>query len=386
MFSSRTRWDLRPNRLSTLLEQKRREGAHVLDLTQSNPTRVGLPVAEDLLAPLGSPEGRLYEPAPLGLAPARQAVARDFARRGSPVDADRVVLTASTSEAYAFLFKLLCDPGDEILVPRPGYPLFDYLAALESVQVGGYPLDHDGGWHLSFAALRQTVSPRTRAVVIVSPGNPSGAYLREDEREALEDLAAERGLALISDEVFADFSLAGPPGPSLARDGPALAFTLGGLSKSCALPQVKLAWTAVTGPEDTRLEALARLEVIADTALSVSTPVQRATPALLKRLPELQAPLKSRLESNLRALRARLPPDSPATLLEPEGGWSVVLRVPATVSEEERAVRLLDGHDVLVHPGHLFDFPRSAHLVWSLLPRPEEFEEGIDRVLRDLVP
>jgi alanine-synthesizing transaminase len=385
MFSSRTRWDLRPNRLSALLAEKRRQGVRVLDLTESNPTRVGLPVPEDLLAPLGSAAGRLYEPTPLGLATAREAVARDFARRGSPVDADRVVLTASTSEAYAFLFKLLCDPGDEILVPRPGYPLFDYLARLESVRIGGYPLGHDGAWHVDLGALLEAISPRTRAVVIVSPGNPSGAFLGEDEREALERLAAERGLALISDEVFADFNLGRRPGPSLARDGPALAFTLGGLSKSCGVPQLKLAWTAVTGPEEARHEALARLEVIADTTLSVSTPVQQAAPALLGRLEELQAPLKSRIGSNLEALRASVPPDSPATLLEPQGGWSVVLRVPATVSEEVRAVRLLETHDVLVHPGHLFDFPRGAHLVWSLLPAPEVFEKGVDRVLRDLV-
>jgi aspartate/methionine/tyrosine aminotransferase len=384
MFSSRTLWDLRPNRLSTLLAEKRRQGARVLDLTESNPTRVGLPVPDDLLAPLGSPAGRIYEPAPLGLNVAREAVARDFARRGFPVSADRLMLTASTSEAYAFLFKLLCDPGDEILVPRPGYPLFEYLATLESIRVAGYPLEYDGRWHVSLDALRETLSPRTRALVVVSPGNPSGAYLRDDE--ALVQLAAEQGLALISDEVFADFSFQGRPGPSLARDGDALAFTLGGLSKSCGLPQVKLAWTAVTGPEPMRREALGRLEVIGDTALSVSTPVQQAAPALLARLEQLQAPLKGRLESNLRTLRASLPRDSPVSLLEPEGGWSVVLRVPATLPEEDRAVHLLQDLDVLVHPGHLFDFPRGAHLVLSLLPAAEVFGEGVDRLFRDLVP
>jgi aspartate/methionine/tyrosine aminotransferase len=385
MFSSRTGWDLRLNRLSALLAEKRRAGVRVLDLTESNPTRVGLPVPEDLLVAFGSPAGRVYEPTPLGLAPAREAVARDFARRGLAVEADRVVLTACTSEAYAFLFKLLCDPGDEILVPRPGYPLFDYLASLESVAVAAYPLHHDGGWHIDVEALGEALSPRTRAIVIVSPGNPTGAYLREDERESLEALAAEQDLALISDEVFADFSLGRAPGPSVARDGLALAFTLGGLSKSCGLPQVKLAWMAVTGPEGARREAMGRLELIADTALSVSTPVQHAAPSLLERLEEIQGPLRRRLEGNLAALRAALPADSPATLLEPEGGWSVVVRVAATASEEDRALRLLRDRDVLVHPGHLFDFPRGAHLVWSLLPSPEVFEEGVDRVLGDLV-
>ena len=282
MFSERTRWDLRPNRLAERLAAKRATGAHVLDLTLSNPTQAGLPIPGDILAPLASPEGRRYEPSAFGLPSAREAVAADFARRGFPIGPDRVLLSASTSEAYAFLFKLLCDPGDEVLVPRPGYPLFEFLAALESLGVRAYPLAHDGEWHLDVSALRAAVSPRTRAVVVVNPNNPTGAYLKEDELLALEALCAERRLALVSDEVFADFSFRDDArrASSVARDSPALAFALGGLSKSCGLPQLKLAWTAVTGPEPLRREALARLEVVADTFLSVSTPVQLAAPAL----------------------------------------------------------------------------------------------------------
>ena len=387
MFSERTRWDLRPNRLAERLAARRAAGARLLDLTESNPTRAGLRCPDGLLESLSRPPARLYEPSPFGLPAARAAAAADFARRGFPVSVERVVLSASTSEAYAFLFKLLCDPGDEVLVPRPGYPLFEFLATLESVRVRGYPLVHDGRWSIDLAALRALVSPRTRAVVVVNPGNPTGAYLRSEELDALEALCAERGLALVSDEVFADFSFREDPGraASVARDGPALAFALGGLSKSCGLPQLKLAWTAVTGPPRLVADALARLEVVADTYLSVSTPVQVAAPDLLARREDLQAPLRERVAGNLRALRSALGPGSPATLLEPEGGWSAVLRVPATSTEEERVTRLLDERDVLVHPGYFFDFPHEAFLVLSLLPPPADFAEGVARVLADAV-
>jgi aspartate/methionine/tyrosine aminotransferase len=387
MFSTRTRWDLRANHLARLLAERRQAGGPVLDLTETNPTRVGLPLPPDLLRSLTAPGAERYEPTPFGLLAAREAVAADFGRRGVPVDPDRLVLTASTSEAYAFLLKLLCDPGDEILVPRPGYPLFEYLASLESVQARGYLLEHDGAWRLDVAALRSAVSLRTRAVVVVSPGNPTGAYLKREELEALEDLAEEHGLALISDEVFADFPFSEDARrvPSAARDGSVLAFTLGGLSKSAGLPQLKLAWLAVTGPADRRREALERLEVVADTYLSVSTPIQVAVPDILARREELQEPLRKRLRDNLGTLRAALGPGSPATLLEPEGGWSAILRVPATVPEGERVARLLQESGVLVHPGYFFDFPDEAYLVLSLLPPPSTLEEGVTRLAADLV-
>ena len=315
-------------------------------------------------------------------------MAADFARRGFPLAPDRVLLSASTSEAYAFLFKLLCDPGDEVLVPRPGYPLFEFLATLESVRVRAYPFAHDGEWHLDLAALRSALGPRTRALVVVNPNNPTGAYLKREECDALVALCAERGIALVSDEVFADFALRDDPRrvASVARDGPALAFALGGLSKSCGLPQLKLAWTAVTGPEGLVRDALARLEVVADTYLSVSTPVQLAAPELLARREELQAPIRER--DPLQPARRCAPPSAPAApprSCAPEGGWSAVLRVPATLTEEERVTRLLEERDVLVHPGYFFDFPAEAYLVLSLLPPPGEFAEGVARVLADLV-
>ena len=387
MFSERARFDRRENRLAERLAARRAAGGAILDLTQSNPTRAGLLPPLDLLASLAEEAGRHYDPTPFGLRAAREAVARDFEARGLRLDADRVVLHASTSEAYGFLFKLLCDPGDEVLVPRPGYPLFDFLARLESVDVRRYTLAFDGEWHLDAGALAAAIGSRTRAIVVVSPGNPTGAYLKTDELARLDALCAERGIALVSDEVFADFPLRADArrAPGAARDGSALAFSLGGVSKSCGLPQLKLAWTAVTGPESLRREALARLEIVADTYLPVATPVQVAAPALLARKAELQAPIRARVARNLEALRGALAPSSPATLLEPEGGWSAVLRVPATCGEEERALRLLGTHGVLVHPGYFFDFPGEAYLVLSLLPPPAEFDAGVSRVLDDLV-
>jgi hypothetical protein len=371
----------------TALLAKRTAGTRLFDLTESNPTRAGVSYPEDLLAPLAHEAARRYEPSPQGLLRPRQAVAADYARRGFAVGPERLVLTASTSEAYAFLFKLLADPGDEVLVPRPGYPLFDYLAGLENVRTSGYPLVYDGEWHIDLAGLRLAVTERTRAIVVVNPGNPTGGYLKRPELEAVSALCAERSLALVSDEVFADFAVGDDPrrATSVAEDGPALAFSLGGLSKSCGLPQIKLAWIAVSGPEVLRREALARLEVVADTFLSVGTPAQVAAPAFLARVGELQAPLRARLDRNREALSRALGPGCPATLLASEGGWYAVLQVPATLSEEERTLRLLERHDVLVHPGYFFDFPREAYLVLSVLPPPEDFDEGVRRVLLDLV-
>ncbi len=386
MFSGRTSWSRTPNRLTLALEARQRAGHRILDLTQTNPTLAGIPCPDDLLAPLADPASLAYRPEARGVRSAREAVARDFARRGWAVGADRLLLTASTSEAYAFLFKLLCDPGDSVLVPQPSYPLFDFLAELEAVHVDRYALAFDGEWHLSVDALAAAVQPRTRAVVVVNPGNPTGAYLKHAEAARLLDLCASRGLAVISDEVFADYAFAPDPRrlSSLAEDGPCLAFSLGGLSKSCGLPQLKLGWIALSGPLPLRAEAEARLELIADSFLSVGTPVQQAAPALLARLPELQAPIATRIRANLTLLRTALAPAAPASLLAPEGGWSAVLRVPATEPEEERALRLLERDGVLVHPGFFFDFPSGAHLVLSLLTETGVFARGVSAVLGDL--
>jgi hypothetical protein len=385
VLSRRTRWDRTPNRLAALLERKRAEGARLIDLTETNPTRVGLTPPPQVLAALADPANLRYEPAPLGMPEARAAVAADFARRGARVSGDSVVLTASTSEAYAYLFKLLCDPGDVVLVPRPSYPLFDFLAALESVEVATYALAYDGEWRLDARSLAAAVGPRTRAIVLVNPNNPTGSFLKRDEVDAVFEAAARAGAAIVSDEVFGDYAFGPDPRrvATLAAERDVLGFALGGLSKSCGLPQLKLAWMAVSGPGAEAAEAIARLEVVADSYLSVATPVQRAAADLLGRRAELQAPIAARVGRNLASLEGRARRTA-ATLLHVEGGWSAVLRVPATISEEDRALELLERHDVVVHPGYFFDFEQEAFLVLSLLPPPEAFEDGVDRILRVL--
>ena len=382
MFSARTGWTRALNRLSAAVAARRRSGAPLLDLTETNPTRAGLRAPADVLAALADPAALAYEPDPQGRPAAREAIAKDARRRGTDIDPDRLLLTASTSEAYAFAFKLLCDPGDTILVPRPSYPLFEYLAGLESVHVEPYALRYDGTWHVDLADLAAAFTARTRAVVAVSPNNPTGSFVKTAEAEALRSLAARHEAAILSDEVFADFPLRDDPGRArtLLADGPALTLCLGGLSKSCGLPQVKLAWMAIAGPAAARAEARARLEVVADTYLSVSTPVQQAAPAILARTEELQAPIRKRIQANLEAVRTAAA-GTPATVLDVEGGWSAVLHVPATRSEDDWVIALAEQDGVLVHPGYFFDFPREAYLVLSLLPPEAEFAQGVARIV-----
>jgi hypothetical protein len=383
MFSSRLPRASESNALSGALARLRRRGIPVVDLTESNPTRVGLDYPADLLAPLSDAASLRYEPTPLGWAPAREAVAADFLRRGVPMDPGRVALTASTSEAYGLLFKLLCDPGDRVLVPVPSYPLFEYLTRLEGVETDGYALAHDGAWEVDLEGLAAAVTPRTRAVLVVSPNNPTGSILARRELERLSALCAERSLALIGDEVFADYPQAPRAGgvASVLEQGRALAFSLGGLSKSAGLPQVKLGWIGLGGPDPLVRAALAGLEFLCDSYLSVSTPVQRAAPTLLLRAEEIRRQIAARTSANLERLRAAAARHPACRLLLPEAGWSAVLQVPAVQSEEAMVLELLERERILVHPGYFFDFPREAFLVVSLLPPAEPFEEAVERLL-----
>jgi aspartate/methionine/tyrosine aminotransferase len=348
-LSNRTAWNREPNALSLRRAELERAGRRLIDLTVSNPTEAGLSPRG-----VGLPAVDVYAPEPLGLRTAREAVARWLG-----CAPEQVVLSASTSEAYAWLFKLLCNPGDEVLVPAPCYPLLDHLAQLEDVALRRYPLRYDGRWSTDAHALEG--SPRTRAVVAVSPGNPTGTYLAPDEARAL----SERGWPLIVDEVFAD------PARSVMRQKlPGVAFGLGGLSKAAGLPQLKLAWTAVQGPS----EVLERLELIADTYLSVSSPVQAAAQSLLQL--DFRARVAERCATN-RAQLQRLDPSW--TLLNADAGWTAVLRVPEHPGEEERCLALLE-RGVVVHPGYFYDFPSGAHLVLSLLPETQVFAEGVARL------
>jgi aspartate/methionine/tyrosine aminotransferase len=347
-FSSRLPHGLRKNELAEILAGKRR----ILDLTESNPTHAGIVYPKEFAS---------YEPEPFGLRSARETIAREF---GASVD--RVVLTASTSEAYSWLFKLFCDPGDEVLVPRPSYPLFDYLAALESVKVRHYNLFYDHGWFIDFHTMRQAINERTRAIVLVNPNNPTGHFLKRHELEELVSF----GLPIISDEVFRDYVLDASPDSVRTLQGveDALVFTLNGLSKTVGLPQMKLAWMIASGPAD---EALARLELIADTYLSVGSPVQLALPELLEMRGSVQRQIMERTQSNLAFLR-----QSTLRVLNVEGGWYAIV-----VRDEDAVVALLRDHNVLVQPGYFYDFEQSGYVVLSLLTPPDIFREGIARLL-----
>ncbi len=375
-FSERSGFDLARNALSEALTRRREAGRGVLDLTESNPTRAGLPYdGEAILGSLSAPGALVYEPASFGLVAARETVARHLG-----VSASRVVLTASTSEAYAFLFKLLCDPGDEVLVPVPSYPLFEHLARLETVRAVPYRIAYDGAWHLDLDSVRAAVGPRTRAIVVVTPNNPTGSILKRGELSALADL----GLPIVSDEVFAGYALdarAEPPRASSALEAQgALVFALGGLSKLAALPQMKLAWTVVGGPDALAGAALGRLEIIADAFLSVGAPVQHALPALLASRARVTAAIVARTRENLAFLR-RAASGKATSVLDVEAGWYATLRVPRTRTEEQWALALLEQDGVYVHPGHFFDFESEAYLVASLLTPEAAFREGTERLV-----
>jgi len=458
-FSDRTNWKLAQNRLTQAVEEARAVGAKLLDLTVSNPTRVGLEYdPHAILAALGSARSLDYDPQPKGLVSAREAVAGYYREQHGvqDLDAQRIVLTTSTSEGYSYVFRLLCNAGDELLVPKPSYPLFEFLADLEDVRLAPYPLIYDHGWQMDFPSLEKAVTAKTRGVVLVHPNNPTGSYVKAGEREMLNAFCRERGLAVVVDEVFLDYGLdavaqntrvgtgalgrpversstvsclgkAGPqgfkpkssmdlsgaaeaaplqrPNPdagsavelrstgqpraavptwSFVRNDEVLTFTLSGLSKISALPQMKVAWVVTSGPEAEVSAAMGRLEVIADTYLSMNAPVQWALPVLLEQRKSVQRQLMARVRANLAELDRQLAGQTTCTRLDVEGGWYAVLRVPVTRSDEELAIELVREKRALVHPGHFYDFPGDGYLVVSLIAAPEEFAEGLARVLTKL--
>lgn len=381
MFSSRLPDNVAANRLSEAIRARREP---FIDLTLSNPTRAGFDYPPDLLAPLADARGLAYAPSPLGAGEARRAVAAEYARQGLCVGEDRIALTASTSDAYSLLFKLLADAGDDVLVPRPGYPLFDHLTRLDLLTARHYDLDLHGAWAIDFASLESALTPRTRAVLLVSPNNPTGSFVTRDELDRLAAICAPRGIAIIADEVFADYELA--PGAAAragrpAGDPSALSFSLGGLSKSIGLPQVKLGWIAVSGPDRLVTPALERLELVCDTYLAVSTPVQLAAAELLGRGAAIRSQISTRTVANYRRLQRSVAGVPACRVLPADGGWYAVLQVPSLESEEALVLRLLD-EGVLAHPGYFFDFPRESFLVISLLPPEGAFADGVARVLR----
>jgi alanine-synthesizing transaminase len=382
VFAKRTNWNLARNRLSEALDRHRASGKPLLDLTTSNPTTSGFRYnSNEILDALAHPAGISYVPVPNGVPPARRAVAAYFAELGAQVLIDDICLTVSTSEAYSFVFRLLCDPEDELLIPSPSYPLLDFLADIQDVKLVRYPLVYDHGWQIDFASLERAITPRTRGVIVVHPNNPTGHYAKPGDFAQLDEICAPRGLAIIADEVFLDFALDGKPRPSFAANRDALTFTMSGLSKISGLPQMKFAWIVTSGPERVKQDALARLEMIADTYISVSSPVQMGASKMLDMRHAFQRQVMARVRANLAELDRQLAGQESCGRLEIEGGWYAVLRMPATRLDEELALDLLDTHGVYVHPGHFYDFSGDGYLVVSLITPIEVFAEGTKRIL-----
>jgi aspartate/methionine/tyrosine aminotransferase len=398
MFASRTNWRLETNRLTRALEEQRRSGRQLFDLTASNPTTCGFAYPEqEILAALTDPRALIYRPESKGFPEAREAVAEYYAGRAgfsgasARIDPERILLASGTSEAYSHIFRLLCEAGDEILVPAPSYPLFEFLADLADIRLVPYPLLYDHGWQIDFASLRAGLTQRSRAVLVVHPNNPTGSFVKPREAAELAEICAARGLAIVADEVFLDYT-AGParilPGirrvegstQTFALSDAVLTFTLSGLSKISLLPQMKLAWAVVSGPQDVVQTAVERLEIIADTYLSPSTPVQLALRKFLSLRHSLQAQLHERISANLSSLDSMLRESKSLARLDREGGWYAILRVPVTGTDDDLTIALLERCSVLVHPGHFFNFSRDGFLILSLISPEGEFREGVRRI------
>ena len=411
MFSDRTNWKLAQNRFTTAVDEVRASGTKILDLTVSNPTRAGLHFDEQvILGALASPLALDYDPQSKGLRGAREAVAGYYrAEHGIiDLDAEQIILTTSTSEGYSFVFRLLCNAGDELLVPKPSYPLFEFLADLQDVRLVPYPLIYDHGWQMDFPSLQKAATEGTRGVVVVHPNNPTGSYVHAEEAGMLNSFCRERGLAVIVDEVFLDYGLktSGAKtsaqeetnhGAALPRIGQGdglqgsfagnqevLTFTLSGLSKVAALPQMKVAWVVTSGPRELQAAALGRPEVIADTYLSMNAPIQWAVQTLLEQRKSVRSQLLQRVTENLREMDRQLAGQTNCQRLCVEGGWYAVLRVPVTRSDEELAIELVREKAVLVHPGHFYDFPKDGYLVLSLITPRADFASGFAAALDKL--
>jgi aspartate/methionine/tyrosine aminotransferase len=391
MFSTRTNWPLTRNPFTIALDELRAAGTPLLDLTASNPTQCNFRYdSAAILSAFQNPAALTYHPQPKGTLAARQEVARYYLDdHQTTVDPESLFLTTSTSEAYSHAFRLLCNPGDELLLPKPSYPLFEFLAGLQDVHLKPYSLAYAHGWFIDFQSLENAITPRTRAILLVHPNNPTGSYVKPEELTRLNAICRTHNLALIVDEVFLDFPFDSAPRKSFTGNPEVLTFTLSGLSKISALPQMKIAWLAVTGPAAQVRPALDRLEIIADTYLSLSAPAQAALPVLLAQRHSLRPQLLDRIKENLSDLQSQLRSHPAVELLHAEAGWYATLRYVANSfthpsipsSDEALAIHLLRQHHVLLHPGHFYDFPSSNHLVLSLITPPITFREALEKLL-----
>jgi alanine-synthesizing transaminase len=382
MFSNRTGWNLEHSKLGRALGERRRSGKVLIDLTESNPTKCGFQYdAQRILDALNNPASLTYEPIAQGLPQARAAVAGYYSSCGNHVAVEDIFLATGTSEAYSFLLRTLCNPGDEVLIPQPGYPLLNFLADLHDVTLVRYPLIYDYGWQIDFHSLQQVITSRTRAIAIVHPNNPTGHFCKPHEMEQLSNICAERQVALIADEVFLDFGLSGVVPRSFTSSSEALTFTMSGLSKVSGLPQMKAAWVVVGGPPRLKEQAIARLEMIADTYLSMNTPIQLALSTLLEVRHAFQRQCLQHTQNNISRLDQLLSSQELCTRLKVEGGWYAVLKVPPMATDDELALELLNARGVYLHPGHFYDFPGAGYVVVSLIALESAFASGIAALL-----
>ncbi len=378
-FSQRTNWNTEESALARAHRERMQAGLPIADLTASNPTRCGFTYDAELLAALTDARALDYDPQPLGLLAAREAVCEYYADHGVTISPKQVVLTTSTSEAYSFLFKLLCDPGTEIVVPQPGYPLFDFLAVLDDVKIKGAPFVYDHGWQIEPEGFRRALTPETRAIVLVHPNNPTGHFTKAWEAEELGAIFPERQNARFVDEVFLDYGFGTEGAASFAAGLAGVdVYVVSGLSKIAGLPQMKAAWVVATGPHSEA--AMARLEVIADTFLSMNAPVQGAIPNWIARRQTIQQQIRERVGANLAELDKQLGAQDLVRRLNVEGGWYAVLRIPAMQADDRTVLELLE-RGVWVHPGYFFGFEEAGWLVLSLLGPVEEFRTGASLVV-----
>jgi aspartate/methionine/tyrosine aminotransferase len=394
MFSTRTNWPLTRNPFTLALDELRSNNVPLLDLTASNPTQCNFHYdATAILSAFQNLAALTYDPQPKGTLAARQEVARYYLDdHQTTLDPESLFLTTSTSEAYSYAFRLLANPGDELLLPKPSYPLFEFLAGLQDVRLVPYSLAYAHGWFIDFQSLESAITPRTRAILLVHPNNPTGSYVQPEELARLNAICKKHNLALIVDEVFLDFPFNSAPRKTFAANSEVLTFTLSGLSKISALPQMKIAWLAVTGPASQVRPALDRLEIIADTYLSLGAPAQAALTVLLAQRHSLRPQLLARINENLSHLKSELRSHPAVELLHAEAGWYATLRYSANTSthasvpssDEALAIHLLRNHHVLLHPGHFYDFPSTNHLVLSLITPTDVFREGVQKLLSNL--
>ncbi len=379
-FASRTDWEQNSNELTQALESLKHRGISINDLTESNPTRCGFKYPDGLLSALAQPESLIYTADSKGLNSARSSIVKYYADRHLKAGLEQIVLTSSTSEAYSFLLRLLVNPGERVLIPRPSYPLFQFLLELNDCAFDYYPLVYDGIWRLDRVALEALIDADTRAIILVNPNNPTGSYINDEDMAFLNGLCHKNNMAIISDEVFYDYAFKKENAYSCVGNAGALTFVLSGLSKIMALPQMKCSWIVTSGPEDTVKEALNRLEIIADTYLSVNTPVQRALPVWLTAATSMQEQIMSRVGANWKVLQSQTA--GTVELLSVAGGWYAILKAPNRMTEEEWVLKFLKEDHVLVHPGFFFDFKHDGYLILSLLPHTDEFRSGIEKILR----